>query len=121
MVFQLRDDVLDLIGTEEELGKLPGQDLTEGVYTLPVLHALRDPEAGPELCAMLGQPLQGPERDKARAIVAASGAIESTLSAGRRYVQQATEAAAALCDVDLGRALAQLVDSLLDDLPLARR
>jgi heptaprenyl diphosphate synthase len=41
IVFQLRDDVLDVVGTNGELGKPPGQDLAEGVYTLPVLHAPR--------------------------------------------------------------------------------
>ena len=34
MVFQIRDDVLDVIGTEKELGKPAGQDLAEGIYTL---------------------------------------------------------------------------------------
>jgi heptaprenyl diphosphate synthase len=121
MVFQLRDDILDLIGTEEELGKLPGQDLAEGVYTLPVLLALRDPEAASELSPLLGRPLGPPERDKARAIVTASGAIDSTLSIGRRYVQQAVDAAAVVPGPELGRVLADLADSLLADLPLARR
>ena len=120
MVFQLCDDILDVIGTEEELGKLPGQDLAEGVYTLPVLHALRDPEAAPELSLLLGRPLELPERDKARSIVAASGAIASTISAGRKYVHQAVEAASGIPDAPLARALADLADSLLADLPLAR-
>ena len=72
MVFQLRDDVLDVVATDDELGKPPGQDLAEGVYTLPVLLALADPAIGPELATLLGQPLAQPERDKARAMVAGS-------------------------------------------------
>ena len=75
MLFQLRDDILDVIATDEELGKPAGQDLAEGIYTLPVLYALADPIAGPELAPLLGQPLGQPERDKARSIVAESGAI----------------------------------------------
>lgn len=43
MAFQIRDDVLDLCGTEEELGKPPGSDIKQGNITLPVLYALRDP------------------------------------------------------------------------------
>ena len=42
MVFQVRDDILDVIGTDAELGKPAGQDLAEGIYTLPVLLALTD-------------------------------------------------------------------------------
>jgi heptaprenyl diphosphate synthase len=121
MVFQLRDDVLDIIGTEEELGKLPGQDLAEGIYTLPVLKALQDPGTGPELAPLLGKPLDQPERDKARSIVASSVAIEATVAAGRRYVDQAADAAAALPRPDLGRSLAELARGLLDDLPVVSR
>jgi heptaprenyl diphosphate synthase len=121
MVFQLRDDVLDVIGTEEDLGKLPGQDLAEGIYTLPVLKALQDPGAGPELAPLLGKPLDQPERDLARSIVAGSTAIDATVTAGRRYVQQAVDAAAALQGPELGRSLGELAQSLLDDLPVPSR
>jgi heptaprenyl diphosphate synthase len=121
MVFQLRDDILDVIGTEEELGKTPGQDLAEGVYTLPVLLALQDREARGELAALLGQPLSAPEREKAREIVAGCGALDATLSAGRKLVNEAIAAAAAVSGEDLSRALTGLVHSLLDDLPLVRR
>jgi len=121
MVFQLRDDVLDVIGTEEDLGKLPGQDLAEGIYTLPVLRALQDPGAGRELAPLLGKPLDQPERDKARAIVAASTGIDATVAAGRRYVEEASDAAAGLPAADLGRSLTELAHGLLDDLPVVSR
>ena len=61
MIFQVRDDILDVVGTVAELGKPAGQDLAEGIYTLPVLLTLEDPDHGPELCALLGQPLGLPE------------------------------------------------------------
>ena len=53
MAFQLSDDVMDVIATEEELGKEPGVDMKEGVYTLPVLVALSDDERGAELARLL--------------------------------------------------------------------
>jgi heptaprenyl diphosphate synthase len=121
MLFQLRDDVLDVIGTEEELGKLPGQDLAEGIYTLPVLKALHDPDAGAELAPLLGRPLDQAERDKARSIVAGSTAIDATVAAGQRYVQEASVAAASLPGSDLGRSLTELAHGLLDDLPVVSR
>ena len=40
MVFQIVDDILDVVATDEELGKPAGNDLVEGVYTLPVIRAL---------------------------------------------------------------------------------
>ena len=65
MVFQIRDDILDITATAGELLKPAGQDLAEGIYTLPALVALADPDAGPDLRALLGQPLGQPEREKA--------------------------------------------------------
>ncbi len=38
--FQIIDDLLDLFATSEQIGKPIGNDIKEGVYTLPVLHAL---------------------------------------------------------------------------------
>ncbi|MEF3301805.1 heptaprenyl diphosphate synthase component II [Paenibacillus sp. GYB003] len=42
MAYQIRDDILDLTGTEKQLGKPPGSDIRQGNLTLPVLYALRD-------------------------------------------------------------------------------
>ena len=40
MCFQIVDDVLDLTASSEALGKPSGKDIHEGVYTLPVIHAV---------------------------------------------------------------------------------
>jgi heptaprenyl diphosphate synthase len=117
MVFQLRDDVLDLVAEDGELGKPPGQDLAEGVYTLPVLLALRDPDAGPELRTLLGQPLAQPEREKARAIVSESKAIAGTVAIARRHLADAVAATDGIGPSHVADGLARLAGSLLSDLP----
>jgi len=61
LAFQLSDDIMDLTASHETLGKEPGQDLKEGVYTLPVLYALAGPEGG-ELRELLAD---GPPADRA--------------------------------------------------------
>jgi heptaprenyl diphosphate synthase len=93
MAFQIRDDCLDVTGTEAELGKPAGQDLVEGTYSLPVIRALQVPRVAEELRPLLGRPLDAPERDKAREMVRSSGAIEGALAEAQRF---ATDAAAAL-------------------------
>jgi heptaprenyl diphosphate synthase len=117
MVFQVRDDILDVVGTEAELGKPAGQDLAEGIYTLPVLLALADPVAGPELGPLLGQPLGQPERDKARSIVAESGAIGGAATVARRYADLAASAAEGGHSSDLVHSFTKLAHALVDDLP----
>jgi octaprenyl-diphosphate synthase len=37
IAFQVVDDILDYVGTEEELGKPAGSDLTQGTFTLPAM------------------------------------------------------------------------------------
>lgn len=45
LAFQLVDDLLDFISTSELFGKPVGNDVREGVYTLPLLLALRGPQS----------------------------------------------------------------------------
>ena len=80
MVFQIRDDCLDVTATDEELGKPAGQDLVEGTYSLPVIRALALPGVGDELRPLLGHPLDPLEMDKARAVIRDSDAVESALA-----------------------------------------
>lgn len=48
LAFQLKDDILDFMGTDA-FGKAPGQDVREGIFTLPLLYALENrPDAGME-------------------------------------------------------------------------
>jgi heptaprenyl diphosphate synthase len=116
MVFQLRDDVLDVVASDEELGKPAGQDLAEGIYTLPVLLALEEPGTGSELRTLLGQPLAQPERDKARAIVAGSAGVAGTVEVARRYAADAVEATAGLGSPAVVAGLTRLATSLVEGL-----
>src|SRR5271155_4671938 len=52
MAFQLIDDVLDLIGDPDRLGKPVGTDMRSGVLTMPVLLELAQPSGG-DLRALL--------------------------------------------------------------------
>ncbi|MDT3426818.1 heptaprenyl diphosphate synthase [Paenibacillus forsythiae] len=42
MAFQIGDDLLDLRGTEKQIGKPPGSDMRQGNITLPVIYTLED-------------------------------------------------------------------------------
>ncbi|NMD57394.1 MULTISPECIES: polyprenyl synthetase family protein [Tsukamurella] len=62
MAFQISDDIIDISSIAQDSGKTPGTDLREGVFTLPVLYALRD--EGPE-ADRLREILVGPVTDDA--------------------------------------------------------
>lgn len=47
-MFQLVDDVLDLVAQKPQLGKPPGTDLVEGIYTMPVAITLAGKTSGGE-------------------------------------------------------------------------
>jgi geranylgeranyl pyrophosphate synthase len=42
LAFQITDDVLDLVGDEDDLGKEVGRDLAEGMPTLPMIYAVAE-------------------------------------------------------------------------------
>ena len=116
VVFQIVDDIKDLVLTEAELGKPAGHDLLEGVYTLPVLRAMALAD-GDELRALLGRPIERPEAEKARHIVRASGGVDSAVQTARDWADRATAALTPLGSNDAVDALGRLGHSLLDQLP----
>lgn len=90
MAFQVIDDLLDVVGEEEALGKPAGQDLAEGILTLPVLYLLRHPEHGPRVRALLdgGTPDAG-AIEAILKLARENGAQEYTYETARRFVGEA--------------------------------
>jgi len=118
MVFQIVDDINDLVLSEAELGK-PAGDVQGGIYNLPVLRALAMPEVGDDLRSLLtsGRPLGRPEAEKARTIVRASGGVEAAVLVGRTYADEAARALQPLGSGPVVDGLAELGHRLLDAVP----
>ena len=115
MVFQVVDDVLDLVSTAEQLGKPAGHDLEEGVYTLPVLRTIEaGGAAADELSDLLGSPLEAAERDKALSIVRSGDGIHEAIDTARRFVIDADAACDALGNAPVVDALRAAPAALLD-------
>jgi len=115
MAFQIVDDVLDMIATDEQLGKPAGLDLREGAYNLPTLRALRCAE-GDELRELLGGPIDGEAWARARHLVATSSGLDEAVQAADDFVVAAHDDLRALEDrpgaVALGGAARHLLAGL---------
>ena len=113
MAFQLSDDIMDVISSAEELGKEPGVDMREGVYTLPVLLALRGGPEREELAALLrGGPPEGERLQRALEIVREPSTLAEARAVVATEVDRAQELAARLPDGPARTALVRLSEFL---------
>ncbi|MCQ4626366.1 polyprenyl synthetase family protein [Corynebacterium sp. CCUG 65737] len=110
MIFQIVDDIIDIFSDSTQSGKTPGTDLREGVFTLPVLYAMRDSSpAGEELRAMLTGPLID-DADVARALdlIAQTDGRQRALDDVRGYLADVDKHLDALPDIPANRAIRQI-------------
>ena len=112
MTFQIVDDVLDLTATGSTLGKAAGQDLLEGIYTLPVIAAL---PTTPALRELLGRSLEPDQLTAATRLVLDSGTPELAIGVARDHATKACDAleGADGLDPDVCSALAAMVENQL--------
>jgi len=112
MAFQIVDDILDVIATDQQLGKPAGNDLLEGVYTLPVLRAAQGP-GGDELRSLLGEEISLGQRDRAREIVRASSGVEEARSEAQVCADKAGSVLTSLPPSVATAALQEAADHLI--------
>ncbi len=93
MAFQIYDDILDLEGSEETLGKPIGIDLRDGTVTMPIIFALEETNNDQRICAAIenGMPEQA-EIDQAIQLILSTNAIERTKKEAQKYVKMAIDA-----------------------------
>lgn len=113
MVFQIRDDILDLVATTEVLGKQPAQDLLEGIYTAPVLMALDDPE-GSDLNSLLTRDMSDGSIQKALKIIFKSNGVKQSWALAHDFADKSLESAKQL-DTPEAKELGGLAKYLLDE------
>jgi len=121
MVFQLTDDVLDLIATEDFLGKPAGSDINKGTFTLPVLYALQGSESGKVHDLLSGGHPYSPESlGQVIAAVRGGGHVDRALDEVNRRIAVARAAMAELPDSEVTAVFHRLGNYLVDRVEEAR-
>lgn len=122
MVFQITDDVLDLIASDDFLGKPAGSDIGEGTFTLPVLLAAEGDD-GDEIRSLLagGKPYGDDAIQRVIELTVDGGYIDAVLDEAIGRIRIAEKAANEIPDNPLAPILANLDQYLLDRVNNARR
>lgn len=102
MAFQITDDLLDINGTEAEIGKPPGSDVRQGNITLPYLLAMEDKQDGGVVFERLQHIKEFGDSDAISDLVHAMRvhpAMEATRRIAQRYIIKAEQALERLPDI----------------------
>lgn len=112
--FQIADDLLDLAATREDLGKPPGTDLRDGVYTLPVILAL---SSNGSLASRLAP---NPDVKEVLDDVTSTGAFGKALAMAEEYAERAMTALARVPAGPARDALERLTRLIVERVPTTK-
>lgn len=90
MAFQITDDILDITASAEQLGKPVGNDLRQGIVTLPVIYALKNSPDRDELRnIIIKQSMTGNDVKRGLEIIHQTEAVEYSYAQVNKYLQHA--------------------------------
>jgi len=113
--FQIQDDILDIVGDANTVGKTLGLDLEKGKLTLPIIHYLRT--ASPQKREWMRSIVenQSPDRiDAVRKLLLASDSINYARHCAGDHVSRARAALADLPDTKSKRLLDAMAEFVAD-------
>ncbi len=115
MAFQILDDVFDLIGDENTLGKPVGCDLMEGILTLPVLLLLEKEEYKDELCKIFSKKsITDSELTRIKELLYRESAFDKSFQFAKGFIEKAKSDLHILPDTRGKSALMKLADYMLE-------
>ncbi len=89
MTFQVQDDLLDFIGSEDKTGKKVGQDIKAGIYTLPLIYLL-DSEYVQDIKKILSKDvLSKADFEVITELTFQEGCIEKSRMVGQKFLDRA--------------------------------
>ena len=120
VIFQLTDDALDLVATDDFLGKPAGSDIGEGKFTLPLLYAL-DGAEGTRLRELLSERPYGTAAiDEVIGLLRSGGYVDRVLEEAHQRAISAASTVSELPPIPARDVLSALGDYLLTQVERAR-
>jgi geranylgeranyl pyrophosphate synthase len=116
MAFQIIDDVLDYSGSENVIGKPAGNDLRQGLITLPLIYALENEQNGhlDKVQRVIQKPQEhGSEANEIIAWVMNGPAIRTSLDLAHHYATRARAMLSEFASCSERHVLEELVDFVL--------
>lgn len=111
MAFQITDDILDFIGSEDVFGKPVGSDLRQGIITIPVIYALQDQLRGPRLRDIINKDIKKEnDWDEVFVLIEETGALKASQQLCDRYLQKAKDELEFLPDLPPRQVLLAITD-----------
>jgi len=112
MSYQIIDDILDFVSTEEELGKPVASDIRQGNVTLPTLIALRkNQRVAKQLLMLLKIPNKSDEDwNKVIQLIRDSGSINEAEEISARFTNKAYQRLKRLPDVEVTKQMHWIAD-----------
>lgn len=112
LAFQIVDDCLDIIGSEEETGKSLSSDMQKGKLTLPLIRLVGNlpKDSRESTCAWLFQNSSPQNRSAVMELLTEHDAVEYALKKARYFTEEAKEEVAFLPDSPYKTALLELAD-----------
>lgn len=112
MAFQIIDDILDFSSDELVLGKPVGNDLKEGIFTLPLIYALQSDNS--ELTEILiKESYSNSDIGKIIEIVNNSGGIQMSRELAKKYTEKAFKNLSLLPESNSKKILMEVTEKLL--------
>ncbi len=113
MAFQIADDILDFTGESASTGKPVGQDLRQGLLTLPAILYFQSHPEDPDVSAFRAGGHESGMRLRLIEKIRLSDAIDQSRQCARRYIERAVQALADFPGGTHRNALEVLVNSIV--------